>query len=59
MAAKTEDEAVRKKKNRNKKITEVMGVMVKKVMVEKRELVPNANQAGRIQEIEAKYIWLQ
>ena len=29
------------------------------VMVEKRELVPNANQAGRIQEIEAKYIWLQ
>ena len=59
MAAKTEDEAVRKKKNRNKKITEVMGVMVKTVMVEKRELVPNANQAGRIQEIEAKYIWLQ
>ena len=64
MAAKTEDEAVRKKKNRNKKITEVMGVMVKKVMVEKvmvekRELVPNANQVGRIQEIEAKYIWLQ
>ena len=36
-------------------------VMVEKVMVmvEKRELVPNANQAGRIQEIEAKYIWLQ
>ena len=64
MAAKTEDEAVRKKKKRNKKITEVMGVMVEKVMVEKvmvekRELVPNANQAGRIQEIEAKYIWLQ
>ena len=29
------------------------------VMVEIRELVPNANQAGRIQEIEAKYIWLQ
>ena len=61
-----EDEAVRKKKKRNKKITEVMGVMVEKVMVEKvmvmaekRELVPNANQAGRIQEIEAKYIWLQ
>ena len=56
MAAKTEEEAVRKKKKRNKKITEVM---VEKVMVEKRELVPNANQAGRIQEIEAKYIWLQ
>ena len=36
-------------------------VMVEKVMVmvEKRELVPNANQAGRIQVIEAKYIWLQ
>lgn len=30
-----------------------------KVVVEIRELVPNANQAGRIQEIEAKYIWLQ
>ena len=56
MAAKTEEEAVRKKKKRNKKITEVM---VEKVMVEKRELVPNANQAGRIQVIEAKYIWLQ
>ena len=35
-------------------------VMVEKVMVMvERELVPNANQAGRIQEIEAKYIWLQ
>ena len=56
MAAKTEEKAVRKKKKRNKKITEVM---VEKVMVEKRKLVPNANQAGRIQVIEAKYIWLQ
>ena len=35
-------------------------VMVEKVMVMvERELVPNANQAGRIQVIEAKYIWLQ
>ena len=51
MAAKTEEKAVRKKKKRNKKITEVM--------VEKRELAPNANQAGRIQVIAAKYIWLQ
>ena len=51
--AKTEEKAVRNASNGKQRRTEVM------VMVEKRELVPNANQAGRIQEIEAKYIWLQ
>ena len=56
--AKTEEKAVRSASNGKQRRTEVM---VEKVMVkvEKRELVPNANQAGRIQEIEAKYIWLQ
>ena len=42
-------------------MVEKVMVMVEKVMVmvKKRELVPDANQAGRIQEIEAKYICLQ
>ena len=68
--AKTEEMAVRTASNGKKRRTKVMGekimvekvmVMVEKVMVmvEKMELVPDANQAGRIQEIEAKYICLQ
>ena len=56
--AKTEEKAVRSASNGKQRRTEVMVEKVM-VMVEKRELVPNANQAGRIQEIEAKYIWLQ
>ena len=56
--AKTEEKAVRSASNGKQRRTEVMVEKVM-VMVEKRKLVPNANQAGRIQEIEAKYIWLQ